>query len=112
MRFELTTLTLARLCSTPELRPLPWVRGRYKQVRCFARGKSPSGETFSGVRDGNRARARVFPIGTKKRREGPDMRRSERIKLTALSSLIVLAFCIGCTGEVGKALAQAGSLIP
>ena len=28
MRFELTTLTLARLCSTPELRPLPWVRGR------------------------------------------------------------------------------------
>jgi hypothetical protein len=26
MRFELTTLTLARLCSTPELRPRPWVR--------------------------------------------------------------------------------------
>ena len=25
MRFELTTLTLARLCSTPELRPRPWV---------------------------------------------------------------------------------------
>ena len=25
MRFELTTLTLARLCSTPELRPHPWV---------------------------------------------------------------------------------------
>ena len=30
MRFELTTLTLARLCSTPELRPRPWVRGMYK----------------------------------------------------------------------------------
>ena len=25
-RFERPTLTLARLCSTPELRPLPWVR--------------------------------------------------------------------------------------
>ena len=25
MRFELTTPTLARLCSTPELRPRPWV---------------------------------------------------------------------------------------
>ena len=25
MRFELTTPTLARLCSTPELRPHPWV---------------------------------------------------------------------------------------
>ena len=25
MRFELTTLTLARLCSTPELRPHPLV---------------------------------------------------------------------------------------
>ena len=24
MRFELTTLTLARLCSTPELHPHPW----------------------------------------------------------------------------------------
>ena len=24
MRFELTTPTLARLCSTPELRPHPW----------------------------------------------------------------------------------------
>ena len=27
MRFELTTPTLARLCSTPELRPHPWVNG-------------------------------------------------------------------------------------
>ena len=26
MRFELTTLTLARLCSTPELRPRPLVK--------------------------------------------------------------------------------------
>ncbi len=32
MRFELTTPTLARLCSTPELRPLNHVRGnkRYR----------------------------------------------------------------------------------
>lgn len=30
MRFELTTLTLARLCSTPELRPHPFGRRRYK----------------------------------------------------------------------------------
>ena len=28
MRFELTTLTLARLCSTPELRPRPYVAAR------------------------------------------------------------------------------------
>ena len=34
MRFELTTLTLARLCSTPELRPLG---GSYLlQGRCMA----------------------------------------------------------------------------
>ena len=39
MRFELTTLTLARLCSTPELRPHPWVRLIYKVPRAFARGK-------------------------------------------------------------------------
>src|SRR5690606_13739399 len=40
MRFELTTLTLARLCSTPELRPHPWVGGIYKVSGTAARGKS------------------------------------------------------------------------
>jgi hypothetical protein len=39
MRFELTTLTLARLCSTPELRPHPWVGVVYKVPCPFARGK-------------------------------------------------------------------------
>ena len=39
MRFELTTLTLARLCSTPELRPHPWVRAIYKLSGPAARGK-------------------------------------------------------------------------
>ena len=40
MRFELTTLTLARLCSTPELRPHPWVVAMYKLPASAARGKS------------------------------------------------------------------------
>ena len=39
-RFERPTLTLARLCSTPELRPHPLVRGRYPSRRLRARGKS------------------------------------------------------------------------
>lgn len=39
MRFELTTLTLARLCSTPELRPHPWVGAIYKLSGPAARGK-------------------------------------------------------------------------
>ena len=33
MRFELTTLTLARLCSTPELRPRP-MYGRVLEINC------------------------------------------------------------------------------
>ena len=33
MRFELTTLTLARLCSTPELRPRP-LYGRVLEINC------------------------------------------------------------------------------
>jgi hypothetical protein len=41
MRFELTTLTLARLCSTPELRPHSVsVRILYKSPRAAARGKN------------------------------------------------------------------------
>ena len=39
MRFELTTLTLARLCSTPELRPLPYIVRKYKYNRKAASGK-------------------------------------------------------------------------
>ena len=38
MRFELTTLTLARLCSTPELRPRPSVEAIYKTRGGAARG--------------------------------------------------------------------------
>ena len=47
MRFELTTLTLARLCSTPELRPHPWVRVIYKVPRGFARGKVVAGQKIA-----------------------------------------------------------------
>ena len=47
MRFELTTLTLARLCSTPELRPRPWVWGRYKQRDGLAREKCAGPEVFA-----------------------------------------------------------------
>ncbi len=39
MRFELTTLTLARLCSTPELRPHPLGEGLNK-----AKGANPQGK--------------------------------------------------------------------
>ena len=39
-RFERPTLTLARLCSTPELRPLPWVSAGYISHARAARGKS------------------------------------------------------------------------
>ena len=39
MRFELTTLTLARLCSTPELRPRPWVGGEIESPRFRCKGK-------------------------------------------------------------------------
>ena len=35
MRFELTTLTLARLCSTPELRPRPWVLSELERAMRF-----------------------------------------------------------------------------
>ena len=45
-RFELSTLTLARLCSTPELRPRPWVRAIYKLCSGPARGKMASSENF------------------------------------------------------------------
>ena len=38
-RFELSTLTLARLCSTPELRPLPWVGVIYKLCGSLASRK-------------------------------------------------------------------------
>ena len=40
MRFELTTLTLARLCSTPELRPHPFRDAVYNECAAQrARGK-------------------------------------------------------------------------
>ena len=39
-RFERPTLTLARLCSTPELRPLPWIGRMYKLMRRAASEKS------------------------------------------------------------------------
>jgi len=38
MRFELTTLTLARLCSTPELRPHPFREAVYNE--CVAQRAS------------------------------------------------------------------------
>ena len=40
-RFERPTLTLARLCSTPELRPLPWVSPIYN------RAAKPASEKFT-----------------------------------------------------------------
>ena len=45
-RFERPTLTLARLCSTPELRPLPWMRWGYLPMREPAREKSLVVEVF------------------------------------------------------------------
>ena len=51
MRFELTTLTLARLCSTPELRPHSVsVDVIYKSWRAAARGKTRFGELPCFVR--------------------------------------------------------------
>ncbi len=45
MRFELTTLTLARLCSTPELRPHSVsVDVVYKRLQAAARGKIAGGK--------------------------------------------------------------------
>ena len=42
MRFELTTLTLARLCSTPELRPRPFRVAAYNEKQApSTRGKLP-----------------------------------------------------------------------
>jgi hypothetical protein len=41
-RFERPTLTLARLCSTPELRPLPWVTPIYNCATEPAREKGAS----------------------------------------------------------------------
>ena len=35
MRFELTTPTLARLCSTPELRPHPWKTIKFQSLRLY-----------------------------------------------------------------------------
>ena len=72
MRFELTTPTLARLCSTPELRPRPWVtpagpglrgghiaepwgqrKGRFRTVFASpATGRSPGGKATGEGADG------------------------------------------------------------
>ena len=78
MRFELTTLTLARLCSTPELRPHPWVRLIYKVPRGFARGKVVWRQKIA---DQGRARAAdrvsaenviIMPMVRAPKRPGPD----------------------------------------
>jgi hypothetical protein len=50
MRFELTTLTLARLCSTPELRPHSvLVEVVYKSLRVAAREKSVGAQNICGL---------------------------------------------------------------
>ena len=51
MRFELTTLTLARLCSTPELRPHPFRDAFYNEcVAQRASGKCiDMAKKFNGV---------------------------------------------------------------
>ena len=52
MRFELTTLTLARLCSTPELRPHRLdERGCIKSDGGLQEGKCTSKISVSGIRN-------------------------------------------------------------
>ena len=78
MRFELTTLTLARLCSTPELRPHPWVGVIYKVPRGFARGKVVPGQKIADqgrARAADRARAAkviTMPMVRASKRPRPD----------------------------------------
>jgi hypothetical protein len=46
MRFELTTLTLARLCSTPELRPRSVVEGQIVQSTGPCKGENQCSAAF------------------------------------------------------------------
>ena len=45
-RFELSTLTLARLCSTPELRPHPFRRGYLERVEGSRKAKNAGRRLF------------------------------------------------------------------
>ena len=54
MRFELTTLTLARLCSTPELRPHPLVRAEICVRHAGCKWKNSFVQKNLGSGDGNR----------------------------------------------------------
>ena len=76
-RFELSTLTLARLCSTPELRPRPLVGLIYKEWRGVARGKcNPPSEilTQDSRADKTKGRPKAALIGVKPTGAGEEIR--------------------------------------
>jgi hypothetical protein len=62
MRFELTTLTLARLCSTPELRPHRLDGGQISEVAGGCKGKNAQAPGFMPRRFQGRAAAAASMI--------------------------------------------------